>query len=85
MQKCLDHNNILMYLTDNEGKSTYAETWMKALKGIIYKTMAANDSRSYLGYLNKLVDEYNYAYHRSPGKTPVDTECSTLTEEIKLS
>ena len=58
---------------------------MKALKGIIYKTMAANDSRSYLGFFNKLVDEYNYAYHRSTGKKPVDTEYSTLTEEMKLS
>ena len=26
--------------------------------------MTTNDSKSYLGYLNKLVDESNYNYHR---------------------
>ena len=31
--------------------------------------MTANDSKSYLKYFNKLVDEYNNAYHRSIGKT----------------
>ena len=35
--------------------------------------MAANDRKSYLGYLNKLVDEYNNTYHRSIGKKkPID-------------
>ena len=27
--------------------------------------MAANDSKSYLPYLNKLVDQYNNTYHHS--------------------
>ena len=27
--------------------------------------MTANDSPSYLGYLNKLIDEYKNSYHRS--------------------
>ena len=30
--------------------------------------MTANESKSYLGYLNKLVDEYNNTNHRSIGK-----------------
>ena len=29
---------------------------MKTLKSKIYKPMAANDSESYIGHLNKLVD-----------------------------
>ena len=32
--------------------------------------MTPNDSKSYLGYLNKLVDEYNNGYHCSIGKKP---------------
>ena len=32
--------------------------------------MAADDSKSYLFYLNKLVDEYNNSYHYSIGKKP---------------
>ena len=34
--------------------------------------MTANDSKSYLGYLSKLVDQYNSSYHRSIGKRPLD-------------
>ena len=30
--------------------------------------MIANDSKSYLGYLNKLVDQQNNTYHSSLGK-----------------
>ena len=34
--------------------------------------MTANNSKFYLSYLNKIVDEYNDAYHRSIGKKPID-------------
>ena len=34
--------------------------------------MTANDSKSHLLYLNKLVDEYNNTYQRSIGKKPID-------------
>ena len=32
--------------------------------------MTTNDSKYYLGYLNKLIDQYNNTYHRSTGKEP---------------
>ena len=50
--------------------------------------MTANDSKCYLGYLNKLVDRCNNAYHCSVGTKPVDTDYSVLIGvwlEIKLS
>ena len=59
MQKWLDDNRILMQLTINEGKSVVAERVLKIFKGKIYKTMTANDSKSYLRYLSKLVDKSN--------------------------
>ena len=59
MQKWLDDNRILMQLTINEGKSVVAERVLKIFKGKIYKTMTANDSKSYLRYLIKLVDKSN--------------------------
>ena len=34
--------------------------------------MTANNKKSYLGYLNKLLDEYNYTYHNSIGKNPTN-------------
>ena len=54
-----------MYLTHNKGKLVIAERFLKTLKTKIYKKMTANGSKSYLSYLNKVVDEYNNTYHHS--------------------
>ena len=48
MQKWLDDNDILTYSTHTEGKSVMSELFMETLNGKIYKTMTANDSKSYL-------------------------------------
>ena len=68
MQKWLDNKDILMYSTHNEGKSVIAERFIKTLKAKIYKQMTANDSKSSLPYLNKIVDQYNNTYHHSINK-----------------
>ena len=44
--------------------------------------MMANNSKSYLGCLNKFVDEYNHSYHSSVSKKPIDVDYFALTEEI---
>ena len=59
MQEWLDKNYIFMYSTYNECKSVIAERLIKTLKAKIYKKITANDSKSYLSYLKKLVDQYN--------------------------
>ena len=64
MQEWLDNNDILMYSKHNEDKSVIAESFTKTLKAKIYKKLTANDSKSYLPYLNKLVDPYNNTYHQ---------------------
>ena len=45
--------------------------------------MTANDSKSYLSYLNKLADQYNNAYRHSIGKKPTNDDYSALTEKIE--
>ena len=45
--------------------------------------MTANNRKSYLGYLNKLVDECSNTYHYSIGKKPVDADYSALNKEIE--
>ena len=47
--------------------------------------MTANDNKSYLGYLKKLVDGYNNTYHQYIGKNIIDTDFSALAEEIESS
>ena len=43
------------------------------------------NKKSYLGYLNKLEDEYNNTYYHSVGKKPIDVDYSTLTEDIETN
>ena len=68
MQIWLDGNYIFTFSTGNEGKPVVAERFIRTLKGKISKILTANDSKSYFGYFNKLVNEYNNTYHRSIGK-----------------
>ena len=81
MQQWLDNIYILMYSTHNEGKSLIAEWFIKTLKAKIYKQMTANDSKSYLSYLNKLVDQYKNTYHHYINKKPINADYSALTEK----
>ena len=84
MEEWLDNNDILMHSTHNEGKSVNTERFIKTLKSKIYKKMTANDSKSYLPYLNKLVHQYNNTYHHSINKKPINAVYSALTENIEL-
>ena len=84
MRKWLDDNDILMYSTNNEGRSVVAEIFMRTLKVKSYKKMTTNESTSYLGYLNKLVEECNNTYHCCIGKKPIYADYSALSEEIEL-
>ena len=47
--------------------------------------MTANDSKSYLAYLNKLVDQYNNIHHHSINKKPINADYSALTEKIETN
>ena len=85
MQKWLDDNDILMYSTHNEGKSVVAERFIRTWKSEIYKKTRANNKKSYLVYLNKLVNEYNKTYHHSIGKEPINADYSALTEKIETN
>ena len=47
--------------------------------------MTANDSKSYLGYLNTIIDQYKKTYDYPIGKKSIDADYSALTEEIKTN
>ena len=83
MQEWFDNNDILMYSTHNVGKLVLSEELIKKWKAWIYKKMTDNDNKSYLCYLNKLVDQCNNTYHYSIGRIPVNADCSILTEKIE--
>ena len=47
--------------------------------------MTTNDSKSYLGYQNRLANEYNNTYRRSIGQESIDADYSTLTEKTETN
>ena len=73
-----------MYSTQNEVKKVVTERFTRTLNGKKSNKVTANESKYYLGYLNKLAGQYNKL---SPfiGKTPIYAEYSAMTEEIKTN
>ena len=55
MQKWLDDNDMLIYSTDIEGKLVVAERFIRTLQGIKAIKMTANNSKPYIGYVNKFL------------------------------
>ena len=47
--------------------------------------MTANDNKSHLPYLNKLVDHYNNTYHHSINKNRINADYSALNEKIETN
>ena len=47
--------------------------------------MRANDSKSYLPYLNKLLNQYNNTYHHSINKKPINADYSPLNKKIETN
>ena len=80
----LDHNDILIYPTYNEGESVFAGRFMRTLQYKTYNKVTANNSKSYLGYLNKLIEKDYNTYHRSICKIPIQVHFFNLTEEIEF-
>ena len=63
-----------MNSTHNEGTSVVAEKFTRTLKCKIYKEMTVNDNKTYLSYLNRLVDKFNNSYHHSICKKPINAD-----------
>ena len=74
-----------MYSAHNDGKSLIDVMFIKRLKTKIYKKMTANNSKSDLSYLNKLVDQYNSLYHHYFNKKAIKADFSALDEKIETS
>ena len=85
MQEWLDNKNILIYSIHNKRKSVIVERFTKTLKAKIYKKVTVYSSKSYLAYLNGLIDQYNNTHHHSINTKPLNAEYSDLTEKINTN
>ena len=71
-----------MYSTHDEGNTVTVERFIKTLKTQIYNNITANDSKYYLSYLDKLVDQCNDTSHHCIGKKPINADYSALNKKI---
>ena len=69
-----------MYSTHSEGKSVFAERFIRTLKSEIYKHMTAVSKNIYFNVLDDIVDEYNNTYHRTIKIKPIDVKSDSFAE-----
>ena len=82
-KKCLRDNDIVMYSTNNEGKSVFAERFIRTLKSKIYKYKTSISKNGYIDKLNDIVDEYNNTYHTTIKMKPIDVKDNTYINTDK--
>ena len=73
VRRVLEANNVALYSTENEEKSSVVERWNRTMKRIMWKYFTANNTQKYMEALPNMVDKYNSTYHRSIKLTPSDT------------
>ena len=82
VKELLKDNNIKLYSTENEEKSSVVERWIGTMKQHMYKYFTANETFKYYDILDKLVKNYNNTVHSSIKMTPV--EASKLENELTV-
>ena len=82
-KKWLQDNDIVMYSTNNEGKSVVAERFIRTLKSKIYKYMISISKNVYIDKLDDIVNEYNNTYHTTIKMKPIDVKDNTYINTNK--
>ena len=70
MNELLSKNNIELYSTENEEKSSIVERWNRTIKRNMWKYFTANNTTKYIDVLPQIIEKYNTTYHRSIKCTP---------------
>ena len=79
LKKWLQESDIVMYATNNEGKSVIAERLIRTLKTKIHKYMTSISKNVYI------VKDYNHKYHTSIKMKPVGVKDNTYIDFKKES
>ena len=83
VKKWLQDNDVVMYSTNNEGKSVVAERFIRTLKSKIYKYMTSISKNVYIDKLNAIVNKYNNTYHTAIKMKPIDVKDNTYINTNK--
>ena len=73
-KKWLSDNDIIMYSTDNEGKSVVAERFITTLKNKLYKHMTVTGKNVYYDISDDVVNKYNNTKHSTIKMKPKDVK-----------
>ena len=82
-KKWLQDNDIVMYSTNNEGKSVVAERFVRTLKSKIYKYMTSISKNVYIDELDDIVNEYNNTYQTTIKMKRIDVKDNTYINTDK--
>ena len=82
-KKWLQDNDIVIYSTNNEGKSVVAERFIRTLKSKIYKHMTSVSKNVYTDKLDDTVDKYNNTYHTTIKMKPINVKDNTYINTTK--
>ena len=72
VKRVLIANNVTLYSTENEEKSSVVERWNRTMKNIMWKYFTANNTQKYIDVLPDMVEKYNNTHHRSIKLKPTD-------------
>ena len=70
MLDLLAKNNIEVYSTENEEKSSVCERWNRTIKENMYKRFTIQNNTVYIDILPKILASYSNSKNRSIGMTP---------------
>ena len=72
LKALLTVNNVTLYPTENDEKSSMVERWNRTTRNMMWKYFTANNTQKYIDVLPSMVEKYNNTYHRSIKLTPAD-------------
>ena len=72
MGELLEKNDITLYSTENEEKSSVCERWNRTIKTKMWKQFTVQGNTQYLDILPKILSQYNNTKHSSVKMTSVD-------------
>lgn len=68
----LNKNNVQLYSTENEEKSSVIERWNRTIKNKMWKQLTVQENTKYLDILPKILSQYNNTKHNSTKMTPIE-------------
>ena len=72
MKELLEKNDITLYSTENQEKSSVSERWNRTIKTKMWKQFTVQGNTVYLNILPKILEQYSNTKHSSIKMTLVE-------------